>query len=411
MQLTARGAQKTRNESRKLSMYSKQWAPGDTLRVFYPIFWVDGKPEINVGALYGHNVSDIKALGLKTAFIPSQTKFDESGVPVGPTDITYQFSQIARAFVDGQKAIDEANVMKKQWPSEAARKEALKDIETKYDAKNNMKAVKPIIGKVQFYISTEVVSIKLMNGQPATDTIAVTSMPLSNQKIDQIYNLMSDPKYAPQPGDDYFEVEWKYPVHTDKGQSAKAATPNGLTAEYRFSTAYPDAWTNIVSAIGSLARDDESIVRRATSKVDPQKVLNKLKNYTFMHSECLDAAPEESVELLCKNCLLIKELDVMRTLQSNELIDSLKAALAEYETTHPLTDVNVPEPNAGSIIPDLQTAVANNAANEVTNPTTVPENPLPDLTLQPGAPTVHSLMGGNTMSDSELEEVDLDDIV
>ena len=54
MQLTARGAQKTRNESRKLSMYSKQWAPGDTLRVFYPIFWVDGKPEINVGALYGH---------------------------------------------------------------------------------------------------------------------------------------------------------------------------------------------------------------------------------------------------------------------------------------------------------------------------------------------------------------------
>ena len=163
MRITAKGAQKTRDESRKLPMYSKQWLPGDTLRVFYPIDWEDGHPEIVAGAVWGHSVSDIKGLGLKTAFIPSLTDFDENAQPIGKPDITYQFSQIARVFVDGQKAIEEAEIMQKNWPTESARKEALKAHEEKFDAKNNMKAVKPIIGKVQYYISTEVCCIKYVN--------------------------------------------------------------------------------------------------------------------------------------------------------------------------------------------------------------------------------------------------------
>ena len=101
MRLSARGAQKTRNESKKLSMYSKQWAPGDTLRVLYPVYWENGRPELAVGAVWGHSVSDIKGLGLKTAFIPSTNSFNEDGEPIGPADITYQFSMIAGAFVQG----------------------------------------------------------------------------------------------------------------------------------------------------------------------------------------------------------------------------------------------------------------------------------------------------------------------
>ena len=165
MQLSARGAQRTKDESKKLQMYSKQWLPGDTLRVFYPIYWENGKPEIAVGAVWGHNVSDIKKLGLKTAFIPSTTEFDENAMPIGQPDIPYQFSQIARVFVNGMKAAEEEAVAKKNWPTEAARKDALKSIEEKYDAKNNTKAVKPIIGKAMYYITTEVVSIKVEIGR------------------------------------------------------------------------------------------------------------------------------------------------------------------------------------------------------------------------------------------------------
>ena len=57
-----------------------------------------------VGAVWGHQVSDIKGLGLKTSFIPSTTEFDADGQPIGQPDITYQFSMIAKVFIDGRKA-------------------------------------------------------------------------------------------------------------------------------------------------------------------------------------------------------------------------------------------------------------------------------------------------------------------
>ena len=211
MRISARGCQKTRNDSKKLGMYSKQWSPGDTLRVFYPIYWEDGQPEIAVGALWGHNVSDIKGLGLKTAFIPSLTEFRD-GVPVGKPDLTYQFSLIAPVFVAGAKLQEEANILSKKFPTEAARKEALKTIEEKYDSKNNMSAVKPIIGRAQYYISTEVVSFKFNNGIYDKESIALSSAPLSGQTIDRLYAILNDPKYRPAEGEERLEVEWKYPV-------------------------------------------------------------------------------------------------------------------------------------------------------------------------------------------------------
>ena len=40
--LGGRTAQKTRQESRKLDVYSKQWLPGDTMRIYFPVFQHDG---------------------------------------------------------------------------------------------------------------------------------------------------------------------------------------------------------------------------------------------------------------------------------------------------------------------------------------------------------------------------------
>ena len=122
------GAQKQRAESKKLSMYSKQWSPGDTMRVFFPLFRLEDTVDIAVGAVWGHSVGDIKELGLKTAFIPSLTQFDDSGAPIGEPDITYKFSLIAKVFVDSMKEIELAQVAKKQWPSESQRRDAMQQV-------------------------------------------------------------------------------------------------------------------------------------------------------------------------------------------------------------------------------------------------------------------------------------------
>ena len=141
--LGGRTAQKTRQESRKLDVYSKQWLPGDTMRIYFPVFQHDGMWDIAVGAIWGHKVNDFKEIGLKTTFIPSLTEIDqETGTPIGPPDVTYQFSQIAGIFVAGMKDIEYNKLQSKNWPNESARQEALRKHEHDYDTKNNMQAHK-----------------------------------------------------------------------------------------------------------------------------------------------------------------------------------------------------------------------------------------------------------------------------
>ena len=348
--MSARGAQKTRSESKKLEMYSKQWSPGDTLRVFYPIFWQDGTPEIAVGAIWGHNVSDIKELGLGTAFIPSTTEFDSSeGRPIGQPDITYQFSLIAPIFVRGQKAIEEAAILKKNWPTDAARKEALTDLEKKFDTKNNQKAVKPIIGRAQYYISTEAVVIKYVNDTPKIDTIKVVSVPMNDKLIRSLYTIIDDPKYGPQDGDEFVEVEWKYPVDPDKTKSAQAATPNGLTTEYRMSVHDPAAYDAVKGYFSQVCREAKTIVRRATRSVAIEKITQAIQQYTFLKSEYLDAANEEDIELLTKYVNVMERLDAIRALTNDKVIDELNKALAVASENVSQGDVPIPD------IPETQT--------------------------------------------------------
>lgn len=403
MRLSARGAQKTRNESKKLSMYSKQWAPGDTLRVLYPIYWENGRPELAVGAVWGHSVADIKGLGLKTAFIPSTNSFNQDGEPIGPADITYQFSMIAGAFVQGSKSIKEASIMKKNFPTEAARREALSKLDEEYDTKNNMNAVKPIIGKAQYYISTEVISVKLVNGVPDKETIGVTSAPLSNLTIDKLYALLEDPKYAPSEGEEFFEVEWKYPVNADKGQSAKAATVSGLTPEYRLATTNPNEWKLVVDKFPTVATEAETITRRATKTVDPVRVRQALTQWSFMHSEDLDAADDDSTEVLLKHADLLKELDLTRALTNTELQAKITEAIQKLDE---IAAMSAQETATG----DLLAAAAGVNAGTDDAPAISATPDLPDLSNISGAPTIQGLMNNSNavdMDDADMLAVDL----
>lgn len=394
MILSARGAQKRREESKKLSMYSKQWLPGDTLRVYYPLAKIDGNWEIVVGAVWGHSVSDIKGLGLKTAFIPSLTDFDENANPIGAPDITYRFSLIAKAFVDGQKLMEENAAMAKNWPTETARKEALKAIEDKFDTKNNMKAVKPIIGRAQYLITTEVLSVKYANDVPQPDTAAVVSAPLSGQTIDRLYAILAQAKFFDADGDFAFlEIEWKYPVNSDKGKSAKDATPAGLTPEYRMCNQHTTQFNQIKGMLDMISKDSDTIARRATRKIDEKKIKQAITQYSFLNSEYLDAMPEESQENFIKHADLVKELDVVRALTNANLIEKINAELVE------LSAKEVPE-----MVPDLTTP-------EVPTSEAVSTPTVPDLGITPGAPDVQSLLNNDlnlNLDEAALTEVSLE---
>lgn len=398
--LSGRAAQKTKNESRKLTMYSKQWLPGDTLHVFYPIFWLDGKPELAVGAIWGHQVSDIKELGLKTRFIPSTTEFDVDGNPIGQPDITYQFSMIAKVFIDGRKAVEEAAIEAKKFPNESLRKEALKDLEYRYDTKTNQKAIQPIIKRPSYYISTEVISIKLANGVPDPNTIAHTSAPLSNDLLNALYSLMDNPKYAPQEGDKFFEVEWAYVADPDKTASGRKSKPAGLTPEFKMPTQFPEQYSRVESMMGNVSMDAQSIVRRATRTVDPNKVRAAVAQYSYMHSEDLDAANEDNVEILLRNAPLLKELSIPMVLSNEVLASKINLEIEKAaENAVPATPETLPEPNLTTTVPPApeeattQTEVQNTVSDDIASTDALLQQMVASgAAAQAGAPSLEQLI-------------------
>lgn len=415
--ISARGAQKTKDGSKKLQGYSKQWMPGDTLRVFYPIFWNEGSPEIAVGPVWGFPVNNVKELGLGTIFIPSTNEFDiDEGVPKGIPDITYQFSLLAPVFVNGQRAREEAEVASRNYPSESVRKTALAQIEEKYDTKNNQDAVKPIIGRATYRITTEVLSVKIANGVPVTDTLALSSAALSGQLIQKLYTILDDPKYCPEEGADFIEIEWKYPVNTNKGESGKAANPAGLTPEYRLENQFPEAYKIVSGMFNSVSKDADTIKRRANRSVDVAKVRAALTNYSFLHANDLDTYTEEDEDRLLKNVGLIKDLGIVSSLSNEELVEKINNAIMEMEAVAAMIPVDVPTPE---IPPQPENAVNQDVSEAVIGePELDPEAPkMDDLLAQDvtdlgGHPNIQNLISNPHFDKNEnLDDVDLTSVV
>lgn len=448
MQLSALGAQKTRDESKKLQMYSRQWLPGDVLRVYYPLFWKDGQPHIACGAVWGHDVGDIKGLGLKTAFIPSTTQFDDNKIPIGTPDITYQFSKIAPIFISAMKAAEEHAIEAKKFPTEAGRKEALKKVEEKYDTKNNPEAIRPIIGFVKYFICTEVLSVKLTNDIPVDDTIAMTSAPLSGTAIRKLYSILNDPKYAPKEGDEFLEVEWRYPVDPKKSESGRAASPSGLTSEFKLETTFPASYTKVMSLAPSVSREAETIQKRATKMINPAKVLQAVTQYSIINSEYLDIITDEDEETLLNNIEVVKELGVVSSLTNQQLIEKINTALAEIDSAK-MPDLSDAIPNmagtdmptnaAGAVseaeqqlagvsadVPDLSAGLGGiqptptvteptgqvQPTSNVVQQTTVPSGQGQQEPIPAGSPTIQQLMNStDRVDDNIVEDIDLGGLV
>lgn len=375
MQLTLTAALKQKESRTKLGTFSKQWAPGNTYRVFYPIVANEetGQYEYTVGGVWGYAVNDMKELGIKTTFIPALMGVDENGELLGNLDITGQFASIAPVFVASAKEKELQEIGEKNFPSEELRKEALKRIETKYD-KDNLKAVKPVIGRLSMKLAIEAVMVPIVNQVLQIDKAVVVSQPLSTKKARTLIDLLSDPKYAPQAGDAFFEVEYNYPMDTDKGRSGNSVTISGLTQEYKTAVAAPTDYARLKSKLDSLARDEETIVRHCTTNVNESKIRQCITSYAFMHSADLEHCSEDNAETLAKNVNIIKEISLMQAIQPGALKAKLEEALAKQ---------------------------VDEVATEA-----IPEAVLP----AEGAPSLDSLISGNTTVNEDAEDAATDNI-
>lgn len=399
MQLGARGAQRDRQATRKLRAYSKQWSPGDTMRVFFPLIWgEDGKPDILIGQVWGHQINNVKELGLHTTFIPSLTPFDKDGNPVGTPDITYQFSRIAPIFVNGARAAEIARISKKPWNSDAQREAALEEVKKKYDTKNNREAVKPIIDRARFVILTEVVSAKYVEGTGIVpDSVGISSLALSDQFLSKLWTFMDSPKSSPEQGARYYEIEITYPADPDKGASGRAAVPSGLTQDWTLVNKYPDQFPMIEAYFNSWSADSETMKSRATTSVNPDAIAEAIRNYCMLNSEFLDGVDnEDDVNVLLNNIEVVSKVVNPRFLTNTDLQATLTDAIKKLEESRPVP-VDTPMPG-GDI--DITTAGINADYDPQMQPTggaaeTVPNIEVPDIKLDPTAPRLDELMGNN----------------
>lgn len=388
MQLGSRGVQRERQAAKKLMGYSKQWAPGDTMRLFIPLIWLeDGRPDFMVGKVWGFPVNAVKELGLHTIFIPSTVPFNEDGKPIGTPDITYQFSRIAPVFVRGQRAAEIAKVASKPWPSETAKETALDEVKKKY-SKENPNAVKPIIGREKFVIMTEVISVKYVEGTGCKlDTCALSTWSLSDKVLRQILTLLDNPKFTPAKGQNYFEIEINYPSDPDKGKSGLAAVPSGITADYALCNQYPDAFRVVESYFGSWSTDSETVRRRATTMIPIEVIQDAIRNYCLMNSEFLDSVSnEDDIKVLVNNIDVVSKIVSTQFLKNAELQHTLQEAIDKMEKAEPVpTDVPAP---------DVSLAMASPAADIADIAPEAP--PIVDIPLNAEAPRYSELLMGDS---------------
>lgn len=369
MRMSARGAIKTKAESKKTNGFGKKWNPGDTGRVLYPFFKDEetGEWELLVAMVRGHK-ADPKALSVKTTFIPSLSQFDEDGNIIGAGDFAYQFSRVARCFVEGQREAEMAKARAKEGLGEAARRELMNSIDEKYDTKNNINAIKPVISPLTYTIATECIYVPISNNEPSVDDAELVSQTLSDTRIRELYAIASNPDTAPvylegDSGIAYLEVQYSFP--TGKKSDAGKTSPTGLTPEYRLIQKFPQAYKAIKPVIQTLPELSETIIKRNWSfqKISEQAVKQACLNYAIMQTEYIDALNteynEDMITRIEKNASIFEELQLIPNIKNQTILEKINAALelqhAQNATISSAESMTTSEDMEGTPVPSAPT--------------------------------------------------------
>lgn len=326
---SGRAALRTMQGNRKFNSFSSFWNVGDRVSVFYPIQWVDtedgGYWDIVTAQLYGYKVADLKRFPVGNTFIPSLTAVDDYGQPIGTPDITYQFSKIAPLFIKGRKQTDINQTMAKNYGNkEELRTQALKEIEDKYDTTKSMnKDIKPVIGKLGVYVSTELIAVKISpEGNYMTDTAQQCVQELSTERLSNLFAILDDSMYRPtDKSQKWLEIQYTFNANkNDKMEASRKASPTGLTKEYTMQVKSPKDFEFVQSKfLSNLPEDSAMISRRnfAYRKISEQSIKHVISSYISMNSEYLDVFAndgrdhEDELRLLERNVNLLVDMDVV----------------------------------------------------------------------------------------------------
>lgn len=375
MRVSARGAMKVQSKRKKLQNFGKKWDVGDKGIVFYPVFWDDEaeRLELLVASVWGYKVNDMKELGIKTSFIPSNAPLGEDGTPVGQ-DITAQFSRLAPAFIAGEKEAKSKQLEAKNWPTMAAQKTAMEKLEAEYDAKNNMKARKAVIGKLTLLITTECIYVPMKNDQPDWENAQLVAQTLSNAKITKLCTIMEDSQYGMNKDSKFLEVQYNFTAADGLKATAGKNDPTGVTEAFALRNRFPDAAGKLEELLSQLPADSEIIGNHNYSyaKQDEATLRSLFQAYAIMNSESLDTVPENQEESVIRSAALIDSLQILKSMKNVELRDKITAKLAE---------------EAGA-------EGATSASNDVA----------PVSTAANGAPTAASLIGNNSLADDDFAD-------
>lgn len=395
---SGRAAVRTRSQSRKLQAFSKAWVVGDKLSVFFPIFWVpeldeneqpimvqeidtkgqpvfedDGTPvmtekgqwDVVTASIWGHDVPDMKKFAVGGSFIPSLTEIvrgqpakiltDDAGKPMYdaygevmyepiPGDVTYQFSKIAPMFVKGEKQGEIDRVMKKKFTSEDLRREALNEIDAKYDTDSNMDAPKPAVGKLHMVISTEVFVVKQnATNQYDLENAGQYTYKLSDEKFNSLISLLDDIKFKPRDlNARWFEVQMTFNGDSNdkrgRGQAGRKALPVGLTPEYTMEARDPAGYAKIKVRLEQLPQDSQTITCRnfMYTKIAEKTIEKQISQYIVMNSDMLDnITKEEDMEILTGNAYRLMQFRALDNMNNEEIKSRIKTAYMEYLEKHP----------------------------------------------------------------------------
>lgn len=388
----ARDARRARSAGQKFQNFSKAWQVGDKLSIFFPIMFVpyqdeetcehimvpakdahgreiigdDGNPvmvedgyfDIVVSMVPGHAVTNLKEFPVGNSFIPSLTevvdmqpvviernpdgtaKRDQKGdIVCTPCagDAAYQFSKIAPLFIKGMKQYDLDKAASKNYQNESLRKEAIARVEEKYDTKSNMDAKKPIISKLQYYTSTEVIAVPVDGDRYRVDKAGQFTYKLSNDRIDQLAAILDDPKYRPADRNQkWVEVQMTFNGSKNdmagRSEAGRKAVPVGLTHDFLMENVDPDGFSKVKRFLANLPEDSKMISKRNFTyrKVRESDVIKCIQQYVTFNSEYLDAiAAEDDTEYLVGQAVALMKIGGIASMTNKELKDKILGSFVE----------------------------------------------------------------------------------
>ena len=396
---TLSGAMSTSAATKGLMSFNKTWTPGDTLRVFYPLVWVDDQQawDVIVGAVWGHEIRNTKKLKFKNfaRFVPSLCEVNPDGTTKGEPDLAYKFSMIAPVFIAAQKAREIAAVNSKPLTPEM-KQTAIAEIEAKYD-QSLMSSEKPVLGKRDFITTAICVTVKYANGIADPATTSTVYQPLRGPKANALIEILGNQEYLPihQEGEDYayLEVQYSYPANSDRSQSSRDCKIIGIKANERLSVINPDSWGVVEARCKNLPKKPEDITRRTTRNVSENELKQAISSYAILQLDDLDALRVETnsteIETLCKHQDVLRDLNLIPSLSNKDLVEALDKADAESKAAPAEQVDTVPNP-----VPDAPTLDS-----------LIQDNPITSDVNSLGAAATSGV--GSTLSEDELESLNL----